>query len=370
MVEVENPDLSIFLPAMTVGGSKQVALKLAKYFDDNGYEVEFVLSRKEGALLERIPRSIGVTSFDTRVLYCLPKLVQYLRNKSPSSLLSACDSATLVSAWAGQLSRTSTKIVLQQGSMRWDQGREYNNLKHRIIPLLLRHSIPFSNTLVAVSNEVADNVALNTRMPNERIETIYNPAHSPEDQELAKEPVDHEWFDRKAPVILGVGRLTPPKNFSLLIEAFDIVNSRTDVRLVILGDGPLRGELEQLIVQLDLEDIVDLPGFVDNPYKYMARADVFVLSSEREGFGNVVVEALGCGTPVVSTDCQGGPPEILGHGKYGRLVPVGDPTGLADGICEMLEFPTERELLLERAEDFNIEVIGPQYEKVLFENPM
>jgi glycosyltransferase involved in cell wall biosynthesis len=165
-------------------------------------------------------------------------------------------------------------------------------------------------------------------------------------------------------VILGVGRLTPAKDFPTLLRAFARVRQVRAVRLVILGEGELRGTLEALVRDLGLEDSVSLPGFVQNPYAYMARAKLFVLSSAWEGFGSALVEAMACGLPVVSTDC-GGPSEILEGGMYGRLVPVGDPQALAEAILTALVEPPQADLLRARAEDFSVEKIADQYLEVL-----
>lgn len=140
-------------------------------------------------------------------------------------------------------------------------------------------------------------------------------------------------------MILGVGRLTPAKDYPNLIRAFGLVKQQRDARLMILGEGELRPELEALVDELGLNDSVALPGFVDNPYAYMAHASVFALSSFWEGLPTVLIEAVGIGTPVVSTDCKSGPREILDGGKYGILVPVQDSDALASGILDAMESP-------------------------------
>ena len=171
-------------------------------------------------------------------------------------------------------------------------------------------------------------------------------------------------------MVLGVGRLVKQKDFLTLVRAFDLVRQRHPARLMILGEAdprePLvRPQLEALIQELGLQDDVALPGFVENPYAYMAQSAVFVLSSIYEGFGNVVAEALAAGTSVVSTDCESGPAEILGNGKYGRLAPVGDHRALADGMIAALEQPTDATLLQQRANAFAIDTIVEQYLDVL-----
>ncbi|MCA1995460.1 MAG: glycosyltransferase, partial [Coleofasciculus sp. S288] len=191
--------------------------------------------------------------------------------------------------------------------------------------------------IVAVSQGVATDLARTASLPLERIQVIYNPVVTPELLTRAKEPLDHPWFNPgEPPVILGVGRLVEQKDFSTLIRAFNQVRQIQPARLMILGSGREKSRLKALVQELGLEDDVAMPGFVQNPYAYMARSAVFVLSSAWEGFGNVIVEAMAVGTPVVSTDCQSGPAEILDDGKYGSLVPVGDSKAIAEAILSVL----------------------------------
>jgi glycosyltransferase involved in cell wall biosynthesis len=161
--------------------------------------------------------------------------------------------------------------------------------------------------------------------------------------------------------LLGVGRLEPQKDFALLLRAFARIRRERAARLLILGEGRERPRLTQLAKALGVADSVDLPGFVPNPYAHMTRANLFVLSSRYEGLGNVVIEALACGCPVVSTDCPSGPAEVLDRGRYGRLVPVGDPAALAQAILAALEEPVDRARLRGRAAQFSVERAARRY---------
>lgn len=168
-------------------------------------------------------------------------------------------------------------------------------------------------------------------------------------------PLEHPWLgEGKPPVILGVGRLTPQKDFSTLIHAFAQVRTVRDCRLVILGEGELRAELEQLVASLGVQDSVQLPGFADNPFAWMSRVRLFVLSSRWEGLPNVLIQAMACGAAVVSTDCPSGPDEILEGGKWGKLVPVGDVEALAEALSENLQV-LDVVNSIERAMFFNVE---------------
>jgi glycosyltransferase involved in cell wall biosynthesis len=220
--------------------------------------------------------------------------------------------------------------------------------------------------VVAVSQGVAEDTLNITGLPQERVRVIRNPVVSPRMFELSREPVDHPWFNNLgAPIILGAGRLTPEKDFATLIRAFARIRVQKDCRLMILGEGRLRPDLEELAIDLNIADAVALPGFVSNPCAYMARASLFVLSSAWEGSGNVLTEATALGTPVVATDCPSGPRELLQDGRYGPLVPVGDADKLAEAMLETLQHPLPPETLQEAAAEYTVENSARHYLEVM-----
>jgi glycosyltransferase involved in cell wall biosynthesis len=221
--------------------------------------------------------------------------------------------------------------------------------------VLARWLYPKAYKVVAVSQGVAADTARFYRLPLDKVEFIYNPVVTPELISLSMQPVEHPWFSPGEPsVILGVGRLTRQKDFSTLLRAFALVRRERPMRLVIVGDGEERARLCALAHQLGIDEDVLLAGFDANPYRYMRRASVFVLSSRWEGLPSVLIEAIACGTPVVSTDCPSGPREILEDGKWGKLVPVGDPDKLAEAIIDTLDNPPAYDPAV-RAADFSVE---------------
>jgi glycosyltransferase involved in cell wall biosynthesis len=203
-------------------------------------------------------------------------------------------------------------------------------------------------------------------LPSGKIEAIYNPIVTPELNEKIQECVDHPWFlPSQPPVILAVGRLEKQKDFPTLIHAFARIRKQYPVRLMILGEGNEHSSLESLVQKLGVAEDVIFPGFVANPYAYMAQARVLVLSSAWEGFGNVLVEAMAAGTPVVSTDCKSGPSEILANGQYGKLVAVGDSKGMAEAIVKTIEEASDSRILKERAIEFSLDKALTQYQQLL-----
>lgn len=311
---------------------------LARGFAARGMKVDLVLARAEGPYLAEVPPEVRVVALKTRrVLYSLPGLVCYLRRERPVAMLSTLSHANIIALWARQIARVPMCLVVREATTVGISASNAPMLRGRWMPLLMRLFYRWADSVVAVSQGVAEDLIKNIKVPPEKVYVIYNPVVTPELLGKAEEPVEHPWFaPGEPPVILGCGRLTEAKDFPTLIRAFALVRKETPCRLVILGEGEERPKLEALVRELGLEEGVDLPGFVENPYKYMKRAQVFVLSSRWEGLPSTLIQALALGVPVVSTDCPSGPAEILEGGKWGQLVPVGDQRALAYAILASL----------------------------------
>ena len=219
---------------------------------------------------------------------------------------------------------------------------------------------------VGVSRGVSESVAETTGIPAKSTTTIYNPVVTPDVRMKAEEQANHPWLsDGGPPVILAVGRLSRQKDYPTLIKAFALLAKRRPCRLVILGQGEQRAEIEELATKLDVADRVSLPGWVENPFAFMSRASLFVLSSIYEGLPTVLIEAMACGCPCVSTDCPAGPSEILEDGRLGPLVPVGDDAALAEAMERVLAQPPDAHALRKRTRDFSGETSVAAYEALI-----
>lgn len=364
-----KPTISIFLPALAGGGAERAMLHLAQGLADRGFPTDLVLAKAEGDYLSHIPTSVRVVDLQASFPVVLSKtfaLRHYLQQERPAVLFSALD--ILSSAiWAQRLAGVPTRIVMcvQTYLSRQFQNHQPHTMG-KIRPRLVRWFYPWADAIVAASQGTAADVAQITGMPLEQIQVIYNPVVTPDMGQKMGASVDHPWFaPGEPPVILGVGRLVSQKDFPTLIDAFARLRRQRSARLMILGEGEDRPQLEAQIRALGLAQDVTLPGFVENPYAYMAGACVFVLSSIFEGFGNVVAEAIATGTSVVSTDCESGPAEILLNGKYGHLVPVGDAEAMAAAISMAIDRPIDPDILRQRAQLFSIDGIVDQYVDVL-----
>lgn len=349
----DDKRIAVFLPSLAGGGAERVMVTLANGFATRGVPVDLVVVAAEGAYLPDVsPRVRLVELGASRVLFSLPALVRYLRRERPYALLSALNHANIIALWARKLARSGTRLVVSE---RNTLSRDVSSGRFkRGLPWLMRLSYPSADAIVAVSSGVADDLAQTVRLPRERIDVVYNPINSNLPR-LCEVPVEHPWLvEGEPPVIVAAGRLTVQKDFTTLIDAFAEVRKTHAARLVILGEGELRSELEARIDELGIGDDVALPGFVDNPYPWMRKASLFVLSSAWEGFCNVLAEAMACGAPVVSTNCPSGSAEILEDGKWGRLVPVGDVSALARAISETLNDETHPDVR-HRARSFNLQ---------------
>ncbi len=333
-----GPRIAFWLGSFGGGGIERITAHLAHSFVKLGLKIDLVLNRSESPHLWRMPAETRIIDLkQPRLSMSLLGLVKYLRQERPAALLAADHYLNEMALVAGQIAKVPTRIVVAEHNQLSKTTCNSNQLKGRLAPLLTRLLYPWSDGIVAVSHGVAKDLADTASLSPEKIQTIYNPVITPEILASAQEPVEHSWFNSKeVPVILGVGKLEAQKDFPTLIHAFAKVRQIKPARLVILGWGPDRPQLETLIKELGVEEAVDLPGYVQNPYAYMARASVFVLSSAWEGLPTVLIEAMALGTPVVSTDCESGPSEILAGGKYGYLTPVGDSEALADAILQVL----------------------------------
>jgi glycosyltransferase involved in cell wall biosynthesis len=361
-VEPERAAVTIYLPNLGGGGTERVNLVLAAELARRGIAVTLLLHRLEGALIAALPAGIQVVALGVdRTLAALPELVCYLRRARCDVLLTSFGHNNVVALWARALAASETTVVISQRNSLASETAALGTWQHRLLPFLYRRFWRWADGIVAISEGIAGELAALDIAP-ERITVIYNPVIDADFTARAGDPLDHPWFAPGGPpVILGVGRLAPQKDFAVLIRAFAQVRQHRLVRLVIIGEGPLRSELRRLAADLGVGGDVELAGFRINPAAFMKHAAVLVLTSRYEGFPNVLVESLACGTPVVSTDCPHGPAEILQHGAYGRLVPVQDVDALAAAIAATLANPPVAALLSARGRQFAACTAADQY---------
>jgi glycosyltransferase involved in cell wall biosynthesis len=350
------------------GGAERATIRLARGLCDAGHAVDVVVARAEGPLVDAVPadaRLVDLRAGSARAW--LRHLVAYLRRERPQALLAVMEGAGTIALAARKLARSDVRVVVvNQNTLSRHTPRSSRWKERHLLEPAVRRLYPQADGIVAASDGAADDLAAVGRIPRTRITVIHNPVVPEDALAGAREPIHHPWFTAgQPPVVVAAGRLTEQKDFPTLLRAFKTARAARPLRLVILGEGEERTRLEQMAHELGVAADVELPGYVANPYSYMARASLFVVSSAWEGFSNALVEALACGAAIVSTDCPSGPAEILDEGRYGRLVPVGDPAALADAMLTTLDEEPERDRLRSRAREFSLETALERYETVL-----
>lgn len=341
--------LCIFIPSFDNGGVERMLVNLANGCTAQGVAVDLIVNRADGQYFSLLSSGVRVVELDTpHPLRRTFALARYLRHEMPAALLSAKGKDDRVALWAKRLARVDVPVFLRVGTTisAMLAKKAWNPIRNWWWRRATRRLFMRADGIIAVSQGVGLDLARLFGLPSDRIRVVPNPVVTPALYHSAAQSPGHPWLEGgEIPVILGVGRFARVKDFSTLISAFAQVRRHRPARLVLLGDGNQRPRLEALARDLGVHEDVDMPGFTANPYAYMSRASLFVLSSIREGSPNALTEALALGLPVVATDCPSGPREILEGGRYGKLVPVGDVNALAEAMLETLNSLPDREFL-------------------------
>jgi glycosyltransferase involved in cell wall biosynthesis len=330
--------LALFLPMLEDGGAERVMLQLAASFARRGHDVDLVVAVAGGPLDSQVPPGVRVVELGARrALAALPSLARYLSRERPRALLSTLEHANIMAVWAARLARTDARVVLREASVLLPRD-QMKGVGPHVLRALMRRFYRWAHTIVAVSLGVADSLQRGLGLVPERVRTIYNPIVTPELYRKAEAPLDDPWFAAGAPpVIMGMGRLVPAKDFPTLLRAFARVHAQRRARLVILGEGEERARLEALAQGLGVAADVRLAGYDHNPFRYLSRATVFALSSIYEGLPGALIQAMACGCRVISTDYEGGAREIFDGIAAAPLVPPRDPEALARGLGALLD---------------------------------
>ncbi|MDF1637581.1 glycosyltransferase [Alcanivorax jadensis] len=351
-----------FIPDMRGGGAEKVALLLIRQVVSLGYSTDLLLLRKEGELLGAIPKSVNVVTLgDGRIRNSLFPLCRYLKRENPDHLIVSMWPLTTVSVVASLLSGYQGRLLLSEHSA-LSESPQARGLSGILLRLSMRFVNSRADYVVGVSSGVVDDLH-SLGLPSSFGIVVNNPVQISSLSFPGDGWLEHPWYQlEKRKRLLAVGSLKPAKDYPVMLNAMkSLRKDNSGAQLLIMGGGPLEADLMALRKELGLEDSVHFGGWVLDPSPFYHSAGCLVLSSRWEGFGNVIVEALAAGVPVVSTDCKSGPAEILENGKYGKLVPVGDPSALAIAIEESLSEPFDPEALKARAKDFSPEIIAKRY---------
>jgi glycosyltransferase involved in cell wall biosynthesis len=362
-------EITIFTPALPRhgGGAQHIIIRLMSGFIKRGIKVKLVLAILSDDINDNIPSEVEIIHLKCkRTIYSIFRLAKYMKNNNPKNILSHLHGANRVVLMANLLARIKAHIHIVEHNTMTVALKESSLLNRILFNLVYKYLYPKATDIIHVSKAAAEDLQSLLPANAQKVITIYNPIVTNDILHLKNDDSPHPWFNLiDTPVILGVGRLTEQKNFINLIEAYFIVRKEFNARLVILGQGEQREQIEKVVRHYNLGESVYLPGYVQNPLQYMRKASVFVLSSNWEALPTVLVEAMACGCPVVSTDCPSGPAEILDNGKYGKLVPVRDPKALADAIIKTINDPLKKEVLQSRAMEFGADKAVDEYLRVI-----
>lgn len=355
--------LAILLATSGHSGVDTVMTNLIRAFAAAGRQVDLLRIRNHGPYLDSVPENVrlvdlGVGHINTALL----PLIRYLRRTRPYALLTDKDRLNRIALWARWAARVPTRVSIRMGTTISIDLPTRPALDRWLQTLSIRHLYRRADSVLVPSQGAADDLAQFAGLPRSRIHVVPSPVVTRQLQLFAARRPDHPWFhDQGPPVILGVGELSGRKDFATLVHAFAKVRTQYPCRLMILGEGRRRGQLEELARKLNIGEHVALPGFISPPYPYMAHAALFVLPSRWEGMPVVLIEALALGTPVVATDCPSGPRELLDGGRYGDLVPVGNADALAAAILRTLQQPPDQEFLRGAVQRYTLENSAREY---------
>ena len=346
---METKTIAFVLPDLRAGGAERVAVTLMRRFRAAGHRIEFVLMQKKGELLGEIPAEVRIVDLGVRrTRQAVRPLAHYLRTAKPDGIQVSLWPLTVAAIIAHRLARSNSRLVVSDHAALSRQfvGRPFTLAA---VALTTRLFYPKADARVVVAKAAANDLARISGLDRDCFEVIYNPVEEPAGGATSTPAVEAMWGDADGRIIT-VGSLKKQKNHALLIRSFARVRARRPAKLMILGSGDLDGELKSQASALGLADDVIFPGFAANPWPYYESADLFALSSDYEGYPLVMIEAMRCGLPVVSTDCESGPREILDGGKLGRLVPTDDEEALAHAMEDELAKPRSPDMMRERAE--------------------
>jgi glycosyltransferase involved in cell wall biosynthesis len=344
--------IAIIVPNLRGGGAERVVLASAADLANKGHDVDIVLLEQGGELLELVHKNVHVVSLKaSRFRYSLRALVRYLRSQKPDVVHAVMWPVTVIAVIAHRIARSKAKLVVSDQNALSQQIR--GGMQRTMLRSTVKLTYPMADIRIQCSKGAAEDLADLSGLPLDAFEVIYNPISPPADV-AGTAAIKREWRGGR-PRLITVGSFKAQKNYALLLRAFARVKDMK-ATLLILGEGDLRRDLEHLATDLGIADRVIMPGFAVDPWPYLASAEIFVLSSDYEGFPLVLAEAMYAGLKIVSTDCISGPQEMLDGGRYGRLVPCGDEQALAAAIDAAIVERAQPKRMRDRAR----EMAGPE----------
>lgn len=365
--------VSLFRPTLADGGADRVTITLLRQLDRRRFSPTLILNKKTGPLIDEVPPDVPIIELGAkRLALALPQLTRALKQQDPDVLFCTAGGANAIVAAAHFAAGSRARLVLSERNaiVRPNLGRLRVALEVPLKAALYRRA----DCVTAVSQGVADDLTRTLRLPTHQVAVVYNPVVSESSTALAQAPVDHPWCNNEEPLIVAVGRLVPVKDYPTMLSALVRVRQHVPARLLVLGQGAEMTALKNQVTAMKLDHAVQFLGFDKNPYRYMARAAFLWQSSRAEGLPGTLVQAMSVGTPVIATDCDFGPREVVTNGVDGFLVPVGDSEALAEHGVTLLTNPKMRATFSaaarEHAKRFSVPASIARYEAALLGTPL
>ncbi len=362
IIKDKRPVIMITLASMRGGGIQKSAIRLINEFLRLGIPTSLITIDANGPVRSEVPYDCRFIDLGVgRTRWAIFRLIASLKEIKPDVVISAQTHLNVLLIIARALSGYPKKLIVTE-HITFNTGiTSEGKFSQRMRPYLIRFLYPFAERVVAVSPASADSIYQYTKLKT-KVDVILNGLDMDEIKKAANQPVFHPWVSNSDfKLIVGMGRLSLQKNFSYLLRAFARLDSKEKYRLLILGEGSDKTALLLLAKQLEIQEYVEFLGFIDNPYPYLAQADLFVLPSKWEGFANVIIEALACGTPVIAADCPGGPADILSDKSFAKIVPMDNPKEMASAIKGSLSADIDSIGIFEFAKQFSIQDTAQNY---------
>lgn len=355
-------EIMFIIPSFNVGGAERVTINVIKWVERQGEKITLVVLDGRGSLREEVPKGVEVIDLNTgRLRFSIISIASILKERKPATVFSTIDYVNFAVIFIIRILKINTNVVIREASTPSMVLKEMTFPKKNLYPYIYRFLYSKADFIVAQCDCMKKDIIDNFLIRDSQVVRIYNPIDVERVRRKSKVFFPSE-FSPHAVNIVTAGRLVESKGYGVLLKAFSVLlKNVSNAKLFIIGDGPLRNGLSLLARELEIENEVRFLGFLANPYPYIRYADLYVLSSNREGFPNVLLEALACGTKVVATDCNSGPREIIGNNEFGHLARVNDPDSLALAMHEYLNTMNKT---ADRAEMFDISKGGQQYSEL------
>ncbi len=338
---MKDKKIMFFIPSLNGGGAERTVINLANAMAECGFQIDLVvlnLNAKNQMLKDEVSPKVKLVSLEVdRMIKSIFKLTSLLKKNNYDVVYSSITHTNIISSIAKILSTKKFKLIVREVSSASMASKQMSPL----MVIFLRKIVPFlykrAYKVICVSKGGKEDFIKHYHYNHDNIDYIYDPVINEDYYVKLKETVTHPFLKNGNRVILGLGRFTKAKNFPLLLNSFaKIYKKNSNVRLLLIGDGELREQYEDLVLALGITDVVSMPGFIQNPFPYFKLCDLFVFSSEWEGLGGTIIQALPTKIKILSTDCPNGPSEILDNGKYGVLIPSNDENAMIQAMQEIL----------------------------------